>query len=758
MPADSMATSVPAPMAIPTSAWARAGATSERSHIPPGRQVRNSTDASYTLPAHGNALSQRIAINTGRDADISERPGAVWGWPDRLGRWRTPALFAVVVAVYALGSQLALLLIEASELQGVLFIPSGITLAFLLRLPRRQWWVVLLGAGIAEFMMDVAGGFMTSLALGFTAANVAEPLVGASIVYAACGAIDLARRRDLIWFIVGAVIVGPAVGAAIGAGADRLFGGDDFLVTFGQWWLGDALGVILVGGAILAWGSSLDRRRITSVSGMNLITGSIALTLVAFGLTDLPVVFAVLIGVVVAGVLFGVRAVTTTTLAIALTIAIVLIFDGEPVLVGMTPALALVLIKLQLGLFTLAGLLIAAESHERELASRLAARSALESESWQRRREQDREMVITLQRGLLPDRVLTRPGIDIAARYEAAGETQEVGGDWYDTIQLQDDRLALVVGDMVGHGIEAMIAMGRTRTALSALAIHSESPSALLSDLDGFVSQSMGSTYATIFYAVVDLESGTITYSSAGHPPGLLLSPDGSTSWLDQAQTGPVHGRASSRLQASVAFDSGCCLILYSDGLIEQRGQSLAVGLDLLERHARELVDQTPDVICDELFRRLTGSDRDDDVVVLVVKPGMDRDEYHQVFPARPEELRNMRLSLRAWSQSRGLSEEVGDDLLISVGEAMANSVRHAYRETMGGDVTVRITLVNEHLNVSVADSGKWRDPYDDAAYPGLGTNIIDSVGEDLSIETSGSGTLVTFRVPAKRTADDVRA
>ncbi|HEX6286888.1 MAG TPA: SpoIIE family protein phosphatase, partial [Acidimicrobiia bacterium] len=603
-----------------------------------------------------------------------------------------------------------------------------------------------------------SSGYMTSQALGFVAANVAEPLVGASIVYAACEAVDLARRRHLIWFIVGAVLIGPAVGAAIGAGADRLFGGDDFLTTFGQWWLGDALGVILVGGAILAWGSSLDRRRITSVSGMILITGSIALTLIAVGLSDLPVVFSVLIGVVVAGVVFGVRAVTITSLVIALTIAIVLIFDSEPVLVGMAPASALVLIKLQLGLFTLAGLLIAAESHERELASKEAVRAALESEAWQRQRELDRDLAVALQRGLLPDRIPTRPGVDIAARYEAAGEAQEVGGDWYDTIQLRDDRLALVVGDMVGHGMEAMISMGRTRTALSALAVHSESPSALLSELDQFVSQSAGSTYATIFYAVLDLQAGTVTYSSAGHPPALLVSPDGSLNWLDEAQTEPVYGRPSSRIQASIAFDPGSCLILYSDGLIEQRGQSLAVGLDLLGRHGRELVDQTPEVICDELFRRVAGPDRDDDVVVLVVKPGMDPDEFHEVFPARPDELRNLRTSLREWSEARGLSDGVSDDLLISVGEAMANSVRHAYRDAVGGDVTVRITLVNEHLNVSVADRGKWRDPFDEEAFPGLGTSIIDSVSQNLTIDKSGSGTLVTFRIPVSAPSRDVRA
>lgn len=687
--------------------------------------------------------------HTTRYDDQPKLPGRFWTWPDRLGIWEIPVLFATVAAAYALGSQLALLFIEASGLQAVLFIPSGITVAFLLRLPRRLWWVVLMGAGLTELAMDVYGGFTASQALGFAAANSVEPLVSASILVAVCGAIDLARRRHFVWFVVAAVVIGPAVGAAMGAGASRLFGGGDFLVTFGQWWLGDALGVILVGGAILAWGSSPDRRGLLSVGGFILVAGSVILTLGVFGLTDLSLAFSVLIGVIVAGVLFGVRAVSVTALAIALTIAVVLIFDSEPIIVGMTPRSALVLVKLQLSLFTLAGLLIAAESHERELASEQAARSSLEADAWQREREKDRDLAVKVQRGLLPDRILSRPGVDIGARYEAAGDVLEVGGDWYDTIHLSDEQIGLVVGDVVGHGIEAMVSMGRLRTALSALAVHNEEPASLLTELDQFINRSDTSTYATIFYAVVDLESRTIKYASAGHPPGLLVSSDGRATWLDRGQTEPVYGRPSTRIQASTEFDLGSSLILYSDGLIEQRGQSLEVGLDLLKRTASELAVKTPDAICAELFRRLAdNSGRSDDVVVLVMRPGMDRREYHQVFPARPEELRNLRSSLRAWAKTRGLSRAVGDDLLIAVGEAASNSIRHAYRDTVGGDVTVRITLVDHSLNIAVTDRGRWRDLFDEKAFPGLGTSIIDSVAENLQVKPTGTGTVVTFQIP----------
>ena len=685
--------------------------------------------------------------------------GATWTWPERMGPWGPVSLLFVVVVSYSVGSWLALRLIEASGLQSVFFIPSGITVAFLLRLSRRSWWLVLVGAGLAEFVMDVISGYTTAQALGFAAGNVVEPLLAAAIVTTSCGAFDLARRRHFMWFTIGAVLIGPAAGAGVGAATDRLFGGDDFLTTFGQWWLGDALGVILVGSAILVWGSSRDRRSLFSWWGALLILGSIMMTVAMFGMTDLPLVFPVLVGVVVAGVVFGARAVAMTALAIATTIAFVLANSVEPFIVALTQSSALVLTKLQLGAFTLAGLLIAAESHERELATRLAARSVVETETLERERQRVHDLAVQLQRGLLPDKLLSRPGMDIAARYESASDVHEVGGDWYDAIELRDGRVALVVGDIVGHGIDAMISMGRLRAALSALAIHNDHPASLLTELDEFVGGPDGTAYATLFYAIVDTQEHIVTYASAGHPPALLVSPDGETIWLDQGQAEPLYGQVSTRRQASAALQPGWSLVLYSDGLIEQRGESLSVGLQRLETLASELGDKRPDAMCDSLFESLVSdATRSDDTVLLVVRSGMDTEEYHQVFPARPEELRKIRSSLRSWVGDRSIPAAVGEDLLIAVGEATANSARHAYRDAIGGDVTIRITLMDGILNVEVSDTGKWREPADEEAYPGLGTQIIESVVEGLHVDRTRRGTYVSFRLPLHRSAESPAA
>lgn len=677
---------------------------------------------------------------------------ATWTWPQTAGRWGLVALFAVIVVAYAVGSWLALLLIEASGLDGVFFIPAGITVGFLLRLPWRFWWVVLLGAGLTEFGMDLTGGYMLTQSIGFTAANVIEPLIGAAIVTIACGVVDLARRRHVLWFIFGAVIAAPAVAAAFRAGADRLFGSDDVLATFAQWWLGDALGVVLVGSAILAWGSSPDRRSLWSMSGGVLIAGSTALSVGVVAFTDLPLVFGVLIGVIGAAVAFGVRAVAITSLAITFAIAIALTRDVEPLIVGLTSEAALVLIKLQLAIFALAGLLVASESHERATAMRAAARSALESEARERERKRNHEVAIRVQRGLLPDRPLSKPGIDIAARYEAASDVLEVGGDWYDTIELRDGRVGLAVGDIVGHGVEAAISMGHLRAALSALALHNDEPASLLMELDEFVGGPSGTSYATVFYAIVDLGEETVTYASAGHPPALLVSPDGATEWLDQGQTGPLHGHVSNRRQASARLRPGMSLVMYSDGLIEQRSESLSVGLDRLKQFASPLGGRTPEDVCNELFARLVSDPPlHDDVVLLVMRNAMDSREYYEVFPAKPEELRNLRSSLRSWIDERDVPAAVGDDLLIAVGEAAANTARHAYRDAISGNVTVRITLVDDVLNVEVSDTGRWRDPLDEEAYPGLGTEIIQSLTDGLQVDKTSLGTHVTFRISISR-------
>lgn len=688
---------------------------------------------------------------TSRNAETTTDPW--WLWPVRNGIGGLAGLFVLTSVAYGLGALVAFMLVEASDLQGVFFIPAGITVAFLLRLPRSVWWVVLVAAGVTELVIDLATGLPALASLGFAGANTAEPLVGALIVTRAVGYVDLARRRDLLWFTIGAVIVGPMVGAAFGAVADRYLGGDEFIATFWQWWLGDALGVILVSGAILAWGSSPDRRPVLSTWGGVLLLGSVVATALVVIVTDLPLVFTVLVGVVIAGALFGVRAVAMTSLAIALTVAVLLVLGPDNLIVGLEPSTALVLIKLQVGTFAMAGFLVAAESNERDLAAAAAVLAVADAQNQNREKERQRELAVQVQQGLLPDRLLEIDGIDLGARYDAADDMLVVGGDWYDTLDLRDGRVGLAVGDIVGHGLDAMTAMGRVRTAFAALALHDPEPADLLASVEQFARGPDGAEFVTVFYAMVDLPTGNVTYSSAGHPPALLVRLNGETVWLDQGRTGPLYvGSSEPRHQATVECSGGGTLVLFSDGLVERRGEEIEVGLQRLADLVPGLIELPAGEICDGLAKGL-GVDvtRDDDVVILVAKlEAASEPIFSRRFPAQPDQLVKIRQAVREWSQQCDLPDELHDDLLILVGEASSNVVRHAYGDGHRGDVGVTVRLGDWNVEVEVRDWGEWTDSSAQSG-PGLGLGIMRKLAPDLSHESLPGGTRVSFSLPMRR-------
>lgn len=520
--------------------------------------------------------------------------GGQWQWPTS-SRWGPGLLLLLTAASYAAGSQLALLLIQESGLAGVFFIPAGITVAFLLRVPRRSWWLVLAAAAMAEAAMDLLAGIDLGQTLGFVVANTLEPVVGALIVSRMCGIVDLARLRHVFWFLIGAVLIGPAVGAGVGGAADRLLGGDDFITTFWQWWLGDALGVVLVGSAILVWGSSPDRRSLASGWGAGLVGGTVLVTIVVFNFTALPLMFLVLIGVVVAGAVFGSRAVSMTALLVALIAALELAYGSGRLVVGLVEASALIVIKLQLGVFTIAGLVVATEANEQQMATTVALEADTRARLSEAERRMEHQIAVRLQEALLPSQPLRHPKLTVAARYEAGSEASVVGGDWYDVFDLPGGLVGLTVGDVVGHGLEATAAMGRLRTAVAALAQRTESPGQLLAYLDDLASGPNGTEFATAAYAILDPNTGRLTFASAGHPPMLLVTDRGDTRWLLEGRSPPMHREPwDERPEAAVTLDPGTMLIVYSDGLVERRGEELDVGMRRLEQAARRLIDRSP--------------------------------------------------------------------------------------------------------------------------------------------------------------------
>jgi anti-sigma regulatory factor (Ser/Thr protein kinase) len=313
------------------------------------------------------------------------------------------------------------------------------------------------------------------------------------------------------------------------------------------------------------------------------------------------------------------------------------------------------------------------------------------------------------------------------------------------------------VGDVVGHGIDAAIAMGRLRTALTALAPLNRDPGLLLAELDAFVREPDSADFATIFYAIVDPVEKTIEYASAGHPPALVLSGDGVTSWLDGGQSEPLSGVAEQpRRRALASLGEDATLVLYTDGLIERRGESLDVGLSRLESLAPQLLSLTPSKMSSALLSELAPpSGREDDVVVLVVKTAaVHGNAFLQTYPAVPDRLSHIRNAVRAWVERQDLPDATRDDILVALGEATSNAVRHAYVAAKPGQVQVRLMESDGWIEAEVSDDGRWQDRSGAVGSPGMGMKIMRSVSEELDIETSPSGTSVYFRIPIRAEGD----
>ncbi|MGW6686259.1 PP2C family protein-serine/threonine phosphatase [Streptomyces sp. NPDC054961] len=265
----------------------------------------------------------------------------------------------------------------------------------------------------------------------------------------------------------------------------------------------------------------------------------------------------------------------------------------------------------------------------------LGKREAMEAELYARARElqrlneelrqahaRERQVALTLQEAMLHSPDLDRHG-NVAVRYLPAVGSLNVCGDWYDVVDLPGDCFGVAVGDVVGHGLEAATVMGMLRSALSAAVRALHEPARSLEVLGLYARSVEGALATTAVAAVVDTRRRRITYSSAGHPPPLLLRPDGTCGLLDQATDPPLGARPEhvTRPQAALSYIPGDTLVLYTDGLIERRGEDIDVGLHRLTEALARSVRLGPDRLADALLARLdVARGAHDDIALVVVR------------------------------------------------------------------------------------------------------------------------------------------
>jgi GAF domain-containing protein/anti-sigma regulatory factor (Ser/Thr protein kinase) len=354
--------------------------------------------------------------------------------------------------------------------------------------------------------------------------------------------------------------------------------------------------------------------------------------------------------------------------------------------------------------------------------------------------QHEHQVAMLLQRSLLPVGLPSGVGFEVAARYLAARE--EVGGDWYDVIELPRGHLGFAIGDVVGHGISAAALMGQLRTALRAHALDGHGPAQTLERLDRFVQSLDERAMATATYGVFDPESGELRLASAGHLPPVLLGRDGPR-LLELATGAPLGGFAYSRYTEDTLTLAGDeMIVLYTDGLVERRGEPLGPMIDELMTHIATA--STPEQACLYAVDGLVPPEGlPDDVAILALRSAPIPAELHLELPADSDVLGSVRRVMRRWLHERGATDPVIAEVTLAVNEACANAVEHAYSPGPAMFL-LDATVHDAELTISVRDTGSWREPR--GVDRGRGLTIIRSAMDDVDLKRSAEGTELLMR------------
>jgi PAS domain S-box-containing protein len=232
---------------------------------------------------------------------------------------------------------------------------------------------------------------------------------------------------------------------------------------------------------------------------------------------------------------------------------------------------------------------------------------------------EERSIARRLQASLLPTSVPALDGYDIHARYEAGTIGLRVGGDWYEVVEVRPGDVVVVVGDAVGHDLDAAIAMSQIRNALTGLSHGYDDPADVIEHLDQYATNTPEAFASTLFYGRLDPATGALRYTLAGHHPPLLVHADGSYDWFD-AQPGPPIGVPSTRLTTVCELEVGDSLICYTDGLVEHHREAIETGRDRLITVATENTTSSLDTLVAELLALVPHAERSDDIAVLALR------------------------------------------------------------------------------------------------------------------------------------------
>ncbi len=357
--------------------------------------------------------------------------------------------------------------------------------------------------------------------------------------------------------------------------------------------------------------------------------------------------------------------------------------------------------------------------------------------------EVERSVTATLQHSILREHLPEIPGISLAARYQPGSAEAEIGGDWYDLIPLRDGKAGAVIGDVVGRGVAAAARMAHLQSAVRAYALEGLRPSVVLERTDAFAQELENRGMATLHYAVLDPQAGTLRFASAGHPPPLIITPAGEAIFAEGRPGSPLGTVTFPSYEESVvALEPGSVVLLYTDGLVERPTVPLADGMEALAEAAAGQTD--PEALCRTLPAEVLDSRSADDIALLAIRlEPLPTDRLSLTLSAESRSLATLRRVLGRWLKTAGAGETEIYETLVAVGEASANAIAHAYP---AGDASfdVEAARLGPDLEITVRDYGRWRPARGEERRRGL--TLMEQLMGEVSIDKGSGGTTVVLR------------
>lgn len=371
----------------------------------------------------------------------------------------------------------------------------------------------------------------------------------------------------------------------------------------------------------------------------------------------------------------------------------------------------------------------------------------------------DPQVVMVAQEALLPKGVAVLGSADLAAACIVGSDPDRHGGDWFDTVALGDDRVALVVGDVPGRGIAAVAVMSQLRSVLVAALRRTGDAQQALQELDAFAEHLPEAHATTLVVVTIDAGASELGYCTAGHPPPLVVPRAGDPRYLPPSGSGPLRSGASTFEPATHAWAPGDAVLLFSGGFLDRPGGARSSGTVELAAAAAECRAAAGGPLVDRLVRQLpvalAGQAAGDDLVLLAAQVPEERVGTLSLdLPATADSLLVLRRELERWLASLRLSAIDAMSLHHAVGELLANAVQHAYADADRGQVAVRVEITPDAaIAVEVTDEGGWLAREDQLldATRGRGLNLARLLTDQLLLRTGPEGTSVRLRFTPQR-------